>query len=310
MQNFDKKSLLELRKMTLDEIKKYQLELRKYEFENEIPLKNIKLRKGIHVLLLQLIKIDRLLAKEKIEVIGDKRIKSDRPKIYACTHIGGNDIQRVFEGIKEHAYLFLGDPQETYIDFNGILLKMNGIIPLETDVKEDRNISYNRAVELLKNDGNLLIFPEGTWNLTDNLPVLKLFNGAAKMSRVAKADIIPVAIEQYDNKFYINIGENIVPSENRNLYLDSYNDLIRDSMATLKWEIWEKIGESSRKNLQDNYGEEFLKTIVDRCEYDFTLEKMLRDAYKDRDTVTPDEAYIVSPKEMYEKRKKLNRDYK
>lgn len=131
--------------MTLDEIKKYQLELRKYEFENEIPLKNIKLRKGIHVLLLQLIKIDRLLAKEKIEVIGDKRIKSDRPKIYACTHIGGNDIQRVFEGIKEHAYLFLGDPQETYIDFNGILLKMNGIIPLETDVKEDRNISYNRA---------------------------------------------------------------------------------------------------------------------------------------------------------------------
>ena len=310
MQNFDKKSLLELRKMTLDEIKKYQLELRKYEFENEIPLKNIKLRKAIHVLLLQLIKIDRLLAKEKIEVIGDKRIKSDRPKIYACTHIGGNDIQRAFEGIKEHAYLFLGDPQETYIDFNGIVLKMNGIIPLETDVKEDRNISYNRAVELLKNDGNLLIFPEGTWNLTDNLPVLKLFNGAAKMSRVAKADIIPVAIEQYDNKFYINIGENIVPSENRNLYLDSYNDLIRDSMATLKWEIWEKIGESSRKNLQDNYGEEFLKTIVDRCEYDFTLEKMLRDAYKDKDIVTPDEAYIVSPKEMYEKRKKLNRDYK
>lgn len=308
MSSFNKKNLLELRKMTIEEVEKYYLELRKYEFENNIPLKHIELRKKIHFLLLQLIKIDRVLSHETLEVIGDKRIKSDAPKIYACTHIGGNDIQRTFEAIGEHAYLFIGDPKEIYIDLTGIILRLNGAIPLETRDKNDRKIAYQRSIELLNNGGNLLIYPEGAWNITPNLPSTKLYKGAVNMAKETHADIIPVAIEQYDNHFFVNIGENIKYSDEKYKNIDSINAYLRDQLASLKWEIWEK-HPGQREEFDDGYEERFVNTIIDRCDYDFTVEDVHHDVFKDKNIVLPEEAYIVSPKEEYEMRKKLSRGH-
>ena len=53
----------------------------------------------------------------------------------------------------------LGDPGILYKMpiYQG--LKMNGVIPLETKNKIDRNFSYNRSIELLNNGRILLIFP-------------------------------------------------------------------------------------------------------------------------------------------------------
>ena len=309
MDTLERKNIFQLRKMTMEEIEKYYMELRKYEFENNVPLKNIEIRKKIHILLLQLIKIDRILSKEKLEIIGDQRIKSDRPKIYACTHIGGNDIQRTFEAIKDHAYLFLGDPKEAYIDMTGIILRLNGMIPLETHDKTDRKIAYKRSCELLNKGGNLLIYPEGAWNITPNLPVMKLYSGAVKMANETHADIIPVAIEQFDNQFYVNIGKNIVYDEEKSKDIKSVNQELRDAMSTLKWEIWEKMPITQRNDIPDDFEPTFVKTIVDRCVYDFTAEDVYHDMYKDSSITLPEEAYIVSPKEQFEKRKKLSRGY-
>lgn len=150
--------------------------------------------------------MDRKVSKETVSVINDERMITDKPKIYACTHIGGNDIQRVFEVIKEHAYLFLGDPKGLYKDISGLLLFLNGVINMEIKDKTDRFIDKKRAIELLNKNGNLLIFPEGAWNITPNLLVMDLYKEAVLMARETGADIIPVAIEQYDNDFFVSIG--------------------------------------------------------------------------------------------------------
>ena len=295
--------------MAMDEIIEYYKKLRLYEYVYGVPIDGILFRKVIHPLLLTAIKADRIRSGEKIEVIGDARVKTNRPKIFACTHIGGHDIERVFEGIKTHAYLFLGDPKEAYLDFNRHILNLNGVIQLETDDSLDRHIAYLRAVELLKKHGNLLIFPEGAWNLTDELLVLKLFPGTARMANEAQADIIPVAIEQYDNKFFINIGKNISYDPNKSPNIDLVTEELRDAMAALKLEIFYKHDSIPRSSIPENYREEFLKTIIDRCDYDFSLEEMLDDVYKDKKIILPEEALIVTPKEMYEKRKLLSRGY-
>lgn len=106
--SYPKKNLLELKKMTLEQVILYNKELRKYEYENNIPLKHIYLRNKIHSLLVQIIKIDRLLSQDTLTVINDNRLNTTNPKIYACTHIGGSDVERIYEAIKEPAYLFLG----------------------------------------------------------------------------------------------------------------------------------------------------------------------------------------------------------
>ena len=90
---------------------------------------------------------------------------------------------------------------------------LNGYIPFETNNKVDRKIATKRSIEVLNNGGNLLIYPEGAWNITPNLPVMKLYDGTASMALETGADIIPIGIEQYNNDFFVSIGENIVTRE-------------------------------------------------------------------------------------------------
>lgn len=289
--SFDQKNLLQLRKMSLDELKNYYLELRKYQYENNIPLKGIEIRKKIHKILVSLIKIDRLLSHESLTVLSNRQVKTDKPIIYACTHIGGNDIQRTFEAIKKHAYLFLGDPEGIYRDFAGVLLYFNGVICLETSDKSDRHIAMERAIELLKNGGNLLIYPEGAWNITENLPVMKLYTGTVKMALETGADIVPIAIEQYDNDFYVSIGKNIGIDLNSDYDVSDLNINLRDQMATLKWEIWEHKGIQKRTSITEEFQSNFQQDIIDRCEYGFTIEDVYKTMYHDPNEISPEKVF-------------------
>ena len=289
MENFERKNLIELRKMKIKELEIYHMELRKYEFDNNIPLKNIILRNKIHPLMILILKIDRILNNETLEVINDERIKTSKPKIFACTHIGGNDIQRTFEAIRDPAYLFLGDPKEIYRDVTGVLLKLNGSICLETWNKEDRKIAKERSIELLNNGGNLLIYPEGAWNIFPNLPVMKLYKGTVSIARQTNADIIPIGIAQYGKNFIVSIGKNISAYENSNISLEEFNLKLRDALATEKWKIFEKNGIVSRTSISNVPLDVYQQEIVNRCSYDFSVKDVYDTMYKD--TISPDEVF-------------------
>lgn len=284
--SYPKKNLLELKKMTLEQVILYNKELRKYEYENNIPLKHIYLRNKIHSLLVQIIKIDRLLSQDTLTVINDNRLNTTNPKIYACTHIGGSDVERIYEAIKEPAYLFLGDPKELYRDLPGLLLKINGVICLETNDLEDRKIATYRAIEVLKNNGNLMIFPEGAWNISPNLLVMGLYHGTASIALKTNADIIPVAIEQYDNHFYVSIGKNIVTSNLSNIKVPKLTNLLRDSLATEKWRIIEYQGTFDRNQVAQTNIHEFQQAIVDKCPYGFNLEDVYNTMYHEKFSLT------------------------
>lgn len=84
--------------MAIEELIKYWAEYRKECYRNNKKLEGIEFRKKIHFLINLILKIDQLLSREKNIIIGDKHIiNANIPTIYACTHIGGNDIQRAFQ---------------------------------------------------------------------------------------------------------------------------------------------------------------------------------------------------------------------
>ena len=72
-----------------------------------------------------------------------------------------------------------------------------GFIGCDTTEKEDRHIAKELAIRTLKQGGNILIWPEGAWNITENEVVMKLYTGTVEMAIRSGADIIPIAIEQY-----------------------------------------------------------------------------------------------------------------
>ena len=58
---FKKLSLLEKRKLAIEDLIKYYSELRKYEYDNGYELKHIELRKKIHFLVSIILEIDQIL---------------------------------------------------------------------------------------------------------------------------------------------------------------------------------------------------------------------------------------------------------
>ena len=294
MENFKKKCLLEKRRMLIEDLVKYYADYRIYCYNRGDKLKGIEFRKKIHPLINLILKIDQVLSKEEIVVISNKSIvKPNESKIFACTHIGGNDIQRTFQVINEPAYLMLGDPGILYKMPIYYGLKLNGVIPLETKNKQDRKIAYNRAIELLNNGGNLLIYPEGAWNVTPNEMVMKIFTGTVRMAKETGVDIIPIAVEQYDNVFYFNVGKNYSIDKNTNLSLTELNEDLRDKLATLKWEIMETQPKLDRAKVTDDYLDIFQSEIVNRCNYGygFSLEDAISESFHDKNITKPEEAF-------------------
>lgn len=128
----------------------------------------------------------------------------------------------------------------------------------------------------------MLIYPEGIWNLTENLPVMKIFPGAVQAAKECNVPIVPIAIEQRDKHFLLNVG--------KTFYVEGMEEgdavqLLRDTLASLKWEIWEYLPREKREDIPEGYYERFLQERVAECA-GFSVElvegRMFRDK-KDRE---------------------------
>ena len=278
--NFKRKNIIYRTIMPLDQLIEYYRNERKYIYENNIPVKGIKWRKRIHKIMFAIIKMKRVLLHQKLTILHDEREDTDKPIIYACTHIGRYDIEMALESIQDTCFLFLGSPGKLYRSLDGVLVYLFGFIGCDTTEKEDRHIAKELAIRTLKQGGNILIFPEGAWNITENQVVMKLYTGTIGMAIRSGADIVPIAIEQYEKSFYINIGKNISLDETSDLNKKrKLSDDLRDTLCTLKWEIWEQFPITKRSSLPENMGQIFVEKIMSETANDYTIEEIERDRF-------------------------------
>lgn len=275
--------------MPQEQLEQYHRELRKCEYS--FPIKGIRLRQILHKMILLCIKIECIFSGVKVKVIGDKRLPKNKPIIYACTHIGRYDVESNFLALKDHFYIFYGDPKEVYRSVDGLLLNLNGVIYADTDSKDDRFIGKESCVKLLKQGGSLLIYPEGAWNITSNQVVMKLFTGTVEMAIRSGAQVVPIAMENQGNAYYVNIGKNIDYVHASLAQKRELSDELRDIMCTLKWEIWEKEGMQKRSSISIGYKDVFLHNIMSQTVSGYTVEEIKRTRYQDRDIVSPKEAF-------------------
>lgn len=292
---FKKLSFLEKQKLSFDELKDYYIKKRKFLHETDESIKNVDTRKKAYYLLRQLLVAQRIINRNKIEIIGDKREKTTKPIIYAVNHIGKFDIEIVLEALKDHTYVLLGDPEYMYHTVEDAFLRLNGVIYVDVYNKGDRKVAKETTIKLLHQGGNVMWFPEGIWNLSPNQIILPCSYGIIDAALESDAVIVPVGIEQVDNKFYVNIGSNI--------YLNQYEDKkhdnhfkkvairdLRDRMATLKWEIWEQLGHNIRENIPNDYYEKFVNERIEEWP-NFTIDDINNRVFKEKGISTYDEVF-------------------
>lgn len=279
-----------------EDLPEYYRLKRKYNYDNKKLVNGTWWRDMLHPILIKLISLNRrFIDKQQLTIINDARTNKNeksfiqrvfpfiknsknKPVIYAITHIDKFDYQVVSEAIKEHQYPFAGDPETMYRTLDGTFLELNGIIYCDTESKEDRHIAKETAIEMLKQGHNLLIYPEGVWNLTSNLLMLPLFPGIIEMAKETGCDIVPVAIERYDKEYKVNIGSEFDVNNylKNGLTEDEIRIKLRDEMATLKWDIMQTIPKLS--TAEDCY---YNTVRSELGKYDEELEKFQTERLKE-----------------------------
>ena len=230
---FKYKKLLEIRKLSIQELSEYYRKLRCYEYDTNKQMESSKIKKRIFFLTKIILKIDRILNGRKLILFDDKRLNNTSlGKVYASSHVGRYDIESAMEAINEQTYFVMGDAEETYRNFEGFFLdKMYGRICVDTgydisdlfkkhrdnqplssqeqevyeEYKKDRHICEATCTKRVANKDNILIFPEGAWNVTPRL-TQTLFPGAARIAVNGNGVIVPIGVVRDHKKYTVNIG--------------------------------------------------------------------------------------------------------
>ncbi|MBQ8231869.1 MAG: hypothetical protein IJZ34_08095 [Lachnospiraceae bacterium] len=121
------KNIIQRFTMPLPELEIYYCERRKYRFEQGKKLKHIRLREKFYPVFVKFLAVDRIFRRQTVTVIGNRK-KYKEQVIFACTHIGENDLENIYEVLHRSCWWFVGDPCILYKDISGILLYLNGSV--------------------------------------------------------------------------------------------------------------------------------------------------------------------------------------
>ena len=281
--------------MTEEKLQKAKVAFNEYKIhkkeiiDNNLPLPGAKAQKYYFPLTQFLLRMITLFGGESISFLNDKKIETpnDRPIIFANTHKFKPDVEKIAISINKPSALIASDFINSYKNINGWYFGTRPTIFVDPYDKEDKNYSYKMMIRYLKEGYNFMIYPEAVWNLSENRIVLGTFLGTVKAALETNAVIVCTAIERYDKKYIINRRGYIDPTLTLKKHTDKsfeelstspeYADLLkriliecnnelRDTMATLTFEIWEdhanEFGVESRKDLPNDYWESFVSFLT------------------------------------------------
>ena len=251
-----------------------------------------------------------LTCKAKLVKEGMPNLPKDRPIIFAGTHGFRDDIAFSLNSIDRNAYVLYASIPDFFESIDGIGLWINGVVLLDRKKKDSRTASKEKMVKAIEEGADLLVFPEGVWNKTPNLVVQKLFPGIHDVASRTNAIIVPIATILEGDKGYSKIGEpfNITQYDRKEGLL-----VLRDILATLKWDLMEKYSRAKREDFDGEYWTRFLEDLIATANglYDEEIENVAH--YQDKNEISAQEVFApldnvtITKENAYVLAKTLNR---
>lgn len=179
------------------------------------------------------------------------------------------------------------------------MLDLNGYFPVDTLYKPDRHIAKARAEELLRRGGNVLLFPEGAFNISPNRLLMYLYAGAVELAITCNVEIIPMAIVRDGKTYYVNFGKNLSYEGLSPDQRFESTDLQRGKMAALVWEVLEQLPIQNRASLPSDYYEknylgEMMGTQVDG--YSYSVQDINDTLFWPKNLIEPETAFTFMDK--------------
>lgn len=179
-------------------------------------------------------------------------------KLFAINHSCVLDAPVSSEVIKEHCYLLVGKQSLEILD--RIFFYLNGVVYVDRKSKKNKKKSVQRMLKILGEGKSLLIYPEGTWNLTPSKPMLPLNWGIIDLAKQTGVPIIPLIMEYHPDCCYAKYGDPIFISEE--VSKREGIERLEEAMATLKWDIWEMFPVQKRSEEMKEEFEQMMRQRV------------------------------------------------
>lgn len=196
--------------------------------------------------------IAKLASSKKIILGSYPKLEKNTPYIFASNHSFTEDVHGAFAAIDRNAYLFTGTEDNMDNNPSFYLIYLNGIIYVDRTNNKSRKEGVPKMKRVLNNGNSILIYPEGAWNNTENMPIMNLFKGVYNLTYEINKDgknIKVVPISQYSElnmkESYVDVGE---PLDFKDLNSKEALTLLRDSLATMNWEQMEKYGTKLKRD--------------------------------------------------------------
>ena len=223
-------------------------------------------RRKINRVLCTMVKIRRIIRGYKVKSVGCCSLpESNQPVILVLNHIGKMDVEVVSEVLKKQYFLLLREFKNLKGTLNGLAIALSGVIYVDPFDRQDRNSAKEKMIAALKEGANVMLFPEGVWNLSPNVLVLPLFWGVIEIAHRANTAILPIGVQQFGRNFYVTFGKmfpvNALLKDPGQLTLiekQSILSRLRDEMATLIWTLLEERGVYRRSGILPDEHERYI----------------------------------------------------
>lgn len=220
--------------------------------ENFASIRGMKVRKLISPGVKWIIK---KTAKKNFVVDKLPTLEDNKTYIFLTAHTVTEDIATFLATTPRHSYILFGVTDQLINNPRTYIARLNGLIYLDRLDNKSRAEVIPKSLKLLENKTDLLMFPEGALNNTENLMILELFPSAYQIAKqsgcevvvgvpynvTGKDDIYIKFLEPYDiTRITYNQGINIVNSMKKRLSIvyellnNTYNNEIHNIYLSIK----------------------------------------------------------------------------
>ncbi len=241
----------------------------------------------------------RLAIKRKVIIESFPELEKNIPYIFASTHSFDEDIIAGLSCIDRNAYVLLGTTDQIEHNPQMYAAWLNGMIYVDRTDRDSRKSAVEKMVRIINEGSSVLLFPEGTWNNSENKLICPLFAGPYLVAQKTGAEIVPISAfcEPGGNTIYFNAGTPITAEGKTK---EEVLSELRDTMATMRFHSIEKHTKPVRRgNLKGDLHERHLE--MRRNEYlrvHWTRDVWEEETseYKDREHPSPDTVWTTFEK--------------
>lgn len=244
--------------------------------EDVISKRGIKLRKMFHPIFVKLLP---LTSQNKLKIVkdgfGEYEIPKDKKIIYVASHGFKDDIALSLMAAKYHAYMVFASIPDFFYTIDGYALWANGVFLMDRKDEASKKALLSKVKYGFEQGlKRVIICPEGVWNKDPNEVILDLWKGSYLAAKENDALIVPISLLNKDMRLdgdrpnnkkgtcYATVGN---PIDVSTLDEKEAIELIRDTLATGKYNLMEKYSKADRDSLgynPDEYWEEYVSELI------------------------------------------------